>query len=221
LRWTSFKKWERARHSISDRDELKNNLSRDVKKSLRRRMRRLAELGEVGFDVRCGAEVTPAVVDRFLALENTGWKKAQGTSLHSVEKDAQFFREMVDNFSRAGRIVFNELSLNATVIAASVIIVSGKGGFGFKLGWNPEYAKLSIGNLLQHRILESTHAVYAALEFIDSGADEDADYMNVMLNMRQKMESGVYALTRAGKNVAPLVGLSARLVKGFRNRTKV
>ena len=220
MAWISFKEWERAELPMNDRDRIGRNLGKNMRKSLCRRMRRLRELGDVKFEVRSNGNLTEDVVDRFLALENMGWKGEQGTSIYSDANDAQFFREMVGNFNKAGQVFFNELYLNNTVIASNVNIVSGKAGFGFKLGWDPEFAKLSTGNLLESFSFTSTDPIYFRLDFIDSGADGDAEYLNALWPGRRKLKSGVYAISGAAKALAPLMGLSARLVKGIRSEIR-
>lgn len=218
LKWVPYKEWERAKLVIGERENVAQNLSRNVKKALQRRTRRLEELGEIKFAVRSGNDLTPEVINRFLALENMGWKGTEGTSILSHANDTEFFRQMVGKFNETRKVFFSELYLNNTVIASNVTLVSGKVGFAFKLGWDPEYAKLSAGNLLEAHSLSSADPLYVRLEYIDGCSDANAEYMNVLWLHRRRMKSGVYAINGTAKALASLMGFSARVIKRARKR---
>lgn len=219
MQWVPFREWERANIFINrTEDDPKKNLTKKIHQNITRRMQRLDELGNVEWNVRMGEHLTLEVMERFMTLENMGWKKKQGTSIYSKESDALFFQEISENFNRAGRIFCNELSLNGTALASIVYIISGMVGFDFKIGWDPSYARFSPGNLLHSYPLYNIHAAYTSFDYIDSGSQENAMYLNVLWPSRQKMESGFYAITSSGKIVAPFMSLAARVKNQVENK---
>ena len=76
-----------------DADELlRDSLGQKKLKELRRQRKRLADHGNVHFDVaRTHAEVA-AALETFLMLEASGWKAKRGTALVQDEGDAAFIR---------------------------------------------------------------------------------------------------------------------------------
>ncbi len=220
MQWEPFKTWERAKLIINRTEEdPKKNLSENVHRPFARQMRKLQELGNVELNVRTGESLTSDNINRFLTLENMGWKKEQGTALDSNQNDALFFREMCEKFNKAGRICFLELSLDGTAIASDVRLISGKAGFAFKIGWDPSYSKYSPGKLLIGLSSDCKDSVSNSLDFLDSGSDEDATYINNLWPSRQKMESGFYAITSSGKIIAPLMSFARKVKSTINNRS--
>ncbi|MCC7117335.1 MAG: GNAT family N-acetyltransferase [Anaerolineales bacterium] len=218
-RWLAFREWERAAlrfDELTANEGQKHLHSKSMRKNIRYGMNYLEKLGAVGRNLCYGASVTTEVVERFLELENMGWKGEQGTSLKSNVKDVAFYREMVAGFNQKERALFAELSLNGEAIASSVTLTSGCEAIGFKIGWNPSYAQGSPGVLNELRWLDDELSLPRPLDAMDSGAAETAEYMNRVWPHRRAMRSGVYAITSAGKAALPLVRLATRF-KGYLN----
>ena len=144
------------------------------KKDLDRRMRRLRERGDVGWRWYRGDGIPSAAVEAFLALEHAGWKGQAGTSLRSRPADEAFFREMVARFDAEGRALFTELTLDGVPIASTSNLVSGRVGFAFKIGWDPDYKAFSPGMLNEVEFVRHASAVCGDLEYFDSGATGDS-----------------------------------------------
>src|SRR6185437_13459517 len=69
-----------------DADELlREALSAKKLKELRRQRHRLAEHGEVRFDIARSAQEVSSALETFLALEASGWKGERGTALTQTE----------------------------------------------------------------------------------------------------------------------------------------
>lgn len=181
-------------------------------KDLRRRRRRLDELGSVRWRALAGEDVNQACIDRFLHLEHRGWKGANGSSLMSRPQDEQFFRKMIENFSSTGSALFTELTLNDQVIASTSNLIAGNGGFAFKLGWNPEYERMSPGLLNEIELVRHAPLVFAGLDHVDSGAVEGS-FLEELWSDRRSVVDDLYAVTPLA--AAVLTGIAG--LRGIRN----
>lgn len=179
---------------------LREHLPSGRAKDLRRRWRRLEEHGPVRWCALSGPEITPACIDRFIDLEHRGWKGADGTSLRTRHEDEQFFREMIGGFAARDRAVFTELSVGDRVVASTSNLVSGKGGFAFKLGWHPDYQRMAPGLLNEVELIRNAPTLFEGLEFVDSGAAEGS-FLEELWSGRRVVVSGAYAATPLARNL--------------------
>src|SRR4051794_10168957 len=82
--------------ATSGADELlRDALGAKKLKELRRQRHRLAEHGEVGFEVARTPADAARALETFLALEASGWKARRGTALTQDDGDAVFIRRAV------------------------------------------------------------------------------------------------------------------------------
>lgn len=218
MEWVTINAWQRAilRPSDCDGAEL-SSIPKGLKKDYQRRVRGLKSLGDLKWRLLRGAEITDKTVDELIRLEHMGWKGEKGTSLYSDVNQLNFFKEMVDGFKKDNRILINELSLDGKIIAASLELVSGRVGFGLKMGWDPGYAKYAPGitNLIQ--TMENAKDLPADLEFIDSLADPES-YINSIWHRRRMLVEGVFVHTPLEKMVVKSVQV-ARKAKRALSRT--
>src|SRR5207244_4435419 len=138
-------------------------------RSLRRRVRRLQELGQACWNVVCRGGVRETSVEAFLDLEHRGWKGDHCSSLRSTPAHERFFREMVAGFGTEDRAVFVELQLDGKVVATTSNFISGQSGFAFKVGWLPDLAKVSPARLTELELVRQlySHDVLGRLDFLD------------------------------------------------------
>ena len=139
-------------------------------KELRRQRNRLADEGAVAFTIASEPAMVMAALDRFLALEATGWKGAGGTGLGQDPAHANFIRTAAAGLSVDGRIEIAELTLDAAVIASGIVIRHGAQALFFKIAYDESRARFSPGVQLT---LELTHhfAADPAIALVDSTAD--------------------------------------------------
>jgi CelD/BcsL family acetyltransferase involved in cellulose biosynthesis len=173
-------------------------------KELRRKWRRLEEKGQVEWGVAMGRQVNADCTETFLRLEDQGWKRERGKSMLSRPGHAAFFREMIESFGRDGRVFFAELRVGGRVIASTSNLVSGNLGFAFKIGWDPEFAKLSPGILNEREFVRRANDLLSHLAYIDSGA-EQGSYIEELWPDRVSVVSGVLVAGRIGKALLPAI----------------
>ncbi|HKY04188.1 MAG TPA: GNAT family N-acetyltransferase [Blastocatellia bacterium] len=148
---------------------LREALSGDTRRILKRKQRRLAELGHLRYvALDSGAEIDPWI-ERFLALEASGWKGRQGSAMGCSEASRRFFREAVTEAFRHGRLRALALLLDDRPIAHQWYFVTGDGSFAFKTAFDEEFAKSSPGVLLQ---IEQVYRLHEdpEIEWMDSCA---------------------------------------------------
>lgn len=179
-------------------------------KELRRKQRRLEELGEVSWHCWMGRELTQEHIETFLTLEHQGWKKENGSSLLSSPHHADFFREMSARFAADGRAFFTELSLSGRVIASTSNYISGSSAFAFKIGWDQELAAVSPGLLNELEFMRHSSEVLLGIDLVDSGAQEGSFVERLWRDHRQ-IATGVLAGGYCSAALLPALGVAHRV----------
>lgn len=125
------------------------HISAKRRKEMRRQRKRLEELGQV----RSRLLTDPAELDQwcddFLAIEQSGWKGAQGTALACNQEDTEFFRECVARAFTAGALKFHRLDFKDWPIAMLINFHVGEGSFAFKTAFDETMARFSPGVLIE------------------------------------------------------------------------
>jgi CelD/BcsL family acetyltransferase involved in cellulose biosynthesis len=129
------------------------SMSGKKRKELRRQHARLAELGTLEFERREDGEGIAGWTDRFLALEQAGWKGQEGSALACDPANAAFFRRALAGGAGAGRLERLTLSLDGQPIAMLANFVTPPGAYSFKTAYDEAYARFSPGVLLQRENL--------------------------------------------------------------------
>lgn len=106
-----------------------------------RQRRRLEDLGKLAFANGADGEA----LEDFLALEAAGWKGKRGTALSQAGPSAAFVRAMVKNFLARGAINVATLRQGPALIAAGIVLKSGRRGFYWKTAFDERHAPLSPG----------------------------------------------------------------------------
>jgi CelD/BcsL family acetyltransferase involved in cellulose biosynthesis len=196
---------------------IQEHLTHEFQKTIQRRRRRMDEMGEVRWKALFGADVNIRNVDSFLEIEHMGWKATNGTSLRSNPSHELFFREVTDNFRKKGDIYFTELSINGVVISSTSNFISGGTGFAFKIGWHPEYARMSPGILNEVEYIRHAPELLRELSCIDSGAEEGS-YIDQLWVRRNVLTSGIYGVTPIGKKVLTSIKRMKRMRLWYRGQ---
>ncbi|QIG47452.1 GNAT family N-acetyltransferase [Nordella sp. HKS 07] len=141
-------------------------------KDIERNLRRLRNIGSVGFERACEPEQVKQRIEQFLAIEQSGWKGENGTAFLSRERDATFARLAFGGEDGAkGLAVVDSLLLDGNPIAMSVNMSSGSTLFTLKCAYDENYRKFSPGLVLEYLVVE---------EFFKSGTFADMDASTTM-----------------------------------------
>ena len=129
-----------------DADELlRDALGAKKLKELRRQRNRLAEHGDVTFEIAHTPAEIAATIDTFLTLEASGWKGKRGTALMQDAGDSAFIRSATKALAERGQCEIVTLRAGDTPVAAGVLLRHLDRAFYFKLGVDERFAKLSPG----------------------------------------------------------------------------
>jgi CelD/BcsL family acetyltransferase involved in cellulose biosynthesis len=178
-----------------------------VKGKHRREFRRLAramseELGEeLELVERCQ---DPEAVEAFLALEDSGWKGREGTSLLSNPDHAEFFRQSSRAFAARGELELLFLEAGGKAAAARYSLLGGGASFCFKVAYDEDLGRYSPGRELELRLIERFHED-GKLAWMDSCADSGNELFKRLWPDRRNLLTHAYpapgargALAKAG-----------------------
>jgi CelD/BcsL family acetyltransferase involved in cellulose biosynthesis len=126
-------------------DLLRDALGAKKLKDLRRQRNRLAERGDVTFDVARTPGEIDAALDVFLTLEASGWKGKRGTALADDAGDAAFIRAACRGLAEHRQCEIVTLRAGPEPVAAGLVIRHLDRAFFFKLGVDERFAKASPG----------------------------------------------------------------------------
>jgi hypothetical protein len=182
---------------------LRNALGPKKLKELRRQRNRLAEHGEVRFEVARTQQEIASAVEIFLTLEASGWKAQRGTALKQHDGDAGFVRRATADLAASGQCEVVTLLAGDTPVAAAIVLRHQDRAFYFKLGVDERFAKLSPGVQLT---LDLTRHLCAdpAISLVDSSANADHPMINPIWRGRLAIGDVLVPL-RPRDPVVPLV----------------
>jgi Acetyltransferase (GNAT) domain len=199
---------------------LRDALGAKKLKELRRQRHRLAEHGEMRFEVaRTPAEVTCAI-ETFLAVEASGWKGRRGTALVQDDGDASFVRHATVALAETGQCEIISLRAGDTPVAAGIVLRHQDRAFFFKVGIDERFAKFSPGVQLT---LDLTRHLCADPRIANADSTADADHPMINPIWRGRFAIGdvlvplrrrdpVVALIHAALNLRRLAYASARRI---------
>jgi CelD/BcsL family acetyltransferase involved in cellulose biosynthesis len=144
-------------------------LPRKKLKELDRQLRRLADEGEVAWEIaREGAAIEAALGD-FLALEAAGWKGRAGTAAARDPAIHAFLDTAVQALARDGKAAIVRLMVAERAIAALIVLRSDDTAWCWKIAYDESHARASPGVQL---MLHATEALLAdhGLTQVDSCA---------------------------------------------------
>jgi CelD/BcsL family acetyltransferase involved in cellulose biosynthesis len=201
-----------------DADELlRDALGPKKLKELRRQRHRLAEHGEVSFEMARTPDDVARALEIFLILEASGWKAERGTALTQDDGDASFIRRAAVGLAKHGQCEIAVLRAGATPVAAAIVLRHLDRAFYFKLGVDERFAKFSPGVQLT---LDVTRHLCAdpAIAVVDSMAAADHPMINPIWRGRLAIGDVLIPLWR---NDPVVVLIQAALLLRHRIRERV
>jgi CelD/BcsL family acetyltransferase involved in cellulose biosynthesis len=134
-----------------------SNISKKHRDEFLRWERRLAELGKLEYHRVDDIRDLDGWIDEFLRLEAAGWKGGPaGAAFAKEAEQAAYLRTISREGFRQNRVMLLSLTLNGRPIAMKHNLLSGEGGFTFKIAYDETFAKYSPGVLLE---LENIRAI--------------------------------------------------------------
>lgn len=137
---------------------LPSRLARDV----RRRRRKLEELGEVTLEIADGSERLEELLAEGFRLEASGWKAAEGTAIVSSEETQRFYEAVARWSAEHGWLRLFFLRAGGRPVAFQLALEHGRTHYFLKGGYDPADSAYSPGKLLLHATL--AHAFERGLQ---------------------------------------------------------
>ncbi|MFD2184406.1 GNAT family N-acetyltransferase [Rhodoplanes azumiensis] len=167
-----------------------------------RQRRRLAEQGELCFDLVRGAGARGSLAD-FFALEAQGWKGRAGTAAASRPAEQALMTEAVAGLAAGADsdAMVARLMLAGRPVAAGVVLISGREAWYWKIAYDETLKKHSPGVLLT---LDLSAALLAdpAIDAVDSCAIENHPMIDRLWFARRPLADRLIAFAPASFSVA-------------------
>jgi CelD/BcsL family acetyltransferase involved in cellulose biosynthesis len=155
-------------------EALLERLSKNFRGNLRKARNKLEKLGTVRMvSAREPAELASAL-ERFLAVEASGWKGQGGTGT-AIANDPGlrlFYQQIVERLGPAEKVEIHLLLLGGAAVAAQLAVVSGRRCYLLKIGYDEAHAALAPGNMLLERLLKryESHPVVKWVDLVSDAA---------------------------------------------------
>lgn len=198
---------------------LSASLSPKKLKELRRQFRRLGDDGEPVFrEVREPAAVM-AALERYLDLEDAGWKGANGTSMRRHDDHLAFIRRLFAGRADKGEARILELYVGERLAASGLVLTSGRQAWFYKIAYDEALARCSPGVQLT---LELTKRVIEdpSLDAMDSTAIANHPMIDHVWRERLQVADMMIALRPKGAIPLPLVARAERGRRRLRARLR-
>jgi hypothetical protein len=190
-------------------------LSSRQRKDLRRKEKRLHELGHVEQRTLQPTEDVGPWIEAFLRLEEGGWKGREGTAMAARPGDADFFRAVAGEAFRRGRLEMLGLFLDDRPIALKCNFRAGRGSFAFKIAFDESLGQTSPGYQLEVANIREQHR-RPDRAWMDSCTDHEPSMFDELWLDRRVIETQLLSTGRIWRRlmvfVLPMLrGLKRRL----------
>jgi CelD/BcsL family acetyltransferase involved in cellulose biosynthesis len=186
-------------------------LSPHLRKELRRKERRIRERSGYAERVLAPGDDFGAEIERFIALEASGWKGAAGGAFACSESALRFGRAVLGEAARRGRLHMVGIDAQGQPIARRFSLLAGEGAFAFKTAYDEAYAQYSPGVLAELLRIREFHRL--PQEWMDSYTDPDNTTANRMWPGRREIETLAIAAGAWGEfwlSLLPVLRWTAR-----------
>lgn len=195
---------------------LRAAMSREHRKDVRRRTKRLVDTGPIEY-VRLEADQdADAWLAEFMQIEMAGWKGKLGGALASNDANRRYFTTVARAALRRGRLMMLALKHNGQVVAQKCNFLAGRGAFAFKIAYDEDYARYSPGFLLEIENIRRLHAA-PEIAWMDSCAVSDHPMINRLWLDRRTIQT---VLVPTGKRPGELVVSLLPLLRWFNRKLR-
>jgi len=151
----------------SDSDPFQNCPVRfkSFRSRLKSKVRKLRQEGSVSFDTHT-TDYNDTLI-QFFALESSGWKGAQGSSISSNPSLVRFYSSIVEEYAQRGYLRMYSLTVDSKPIAMQLGLLMNGCYYAPKVAYDEAFARFSPGQLLvQHVITDLTNAGVKKYDFL-------------------------------------------------------
>jgi hypothetical protein len=188
------------------------------RKELRRKEKRQAEMGRVEYVTLHSPGDLEMWIETFLRLEVSGWKGRRGGAMACTASDADFFRGVVAEAFRRGRLLMLGLFVDGQAIAMKCSFLAGGGSFAFKIAFDEEKGRASPGYLLEVANIREVHQ-RPDIAWMDSCTDLRPSMFDQLWIDRRAIQTLLLSSGRAAGDLAVSILPLLRWVKRRLNLT--
>jgi CelD/BcsL family acetyltransferase involved in cellulose biosynthesis len=136
--------------------EFEQTLSSRFRTNMRRRHRRLSEMGAVSTDLCDGSDqaILRARLDEGLQLDAKGWKGRGGTAICQASETLEFYTALARHAGREGQLRLWFLRLDGQAIAFQYALQDGKRYLLLKPAYDEAHSTVGPGHLLTEMVLQ-------------------------------------------------------------------
>jgi CelD/BcsL family acetyltransferase involved in cellulose biosynthesis len=129
-----------------------DRLTKHDRHDIRRRQRRLAELGAVSYERAATADTVTRALDDVFRIHDLRWAGQDDRSDLRTPADRAFQRAMGPALADRGSFVLHRLCLDGVAIAFRSTLLMGKRAFAYRMAFDPAFAYYAPGRLLTHHV---------------------------------------------------------------------
>jgi hypothetical protein len=208
------------RPRASAEDYLRSAISREHRKDLRRKTKRLAESGDLEFTSLESSKDIDRWLEEFMQLELKGWKGKLGGALGSNEANRAYFQAAAKEAFHRGRLDMIALELDGKPVAQKCNFLAADGSFAFKIAYDENYARSSPGFLLEVENIRRLHD-RPEIKWMDSCAVPVHFMINRLWLDRRTIQTVLMPTGKRGGefivSLMPLIRWINRKVRGIKN----
>jgi CelD/BcsL family acetyltransferase involved in cellulose biosynthesis len=133
--------------------DFEHSLSKKLRTELRRRQKRLEELGDVKVEVSDGTVNLEGQLDDGYRIEGAGWKGERNTAIQSRLDTRRFYTDVARWAADRGWLRLAFLRIGGLAIAFDYCLEDNRRHYLLKTGYDPAYNKYGPGMLLRYHML--------------------------------------------------------------------
>jgi CelD/BcsL family acetyltransferase involved in cellulose biosynthesis len=186
LKAASWKRTGSTLPTLGAFDDYERQLHANFRRNLRKARNRCDREHEVSVEIATGADArSPEHLDRFLALEASGWKGRAGTAIKGSPRLVDFYSALTERMGDRGWLEWQFLTFDGVPVAGHLAIRFGRSLVLLKIAYDEAHARIGPGNLLFREV--------AARAFADEGLDEINCLSNTPWHANWRMSTARYS----------------------------
>lgn len=124
------------------------------RRELKRRWRKLNELGAIEFEVHDHEAQVEKAFDEFIGVESSGWKGDQASAIACQPDALRFWRHFSLDAAKAGCFRLHLLRLDKEVISGQLGVHWGRCYYCLKVGFDPRFQSFGPGALMTWHVVQ-------------------------------------------------------------------
>jgi len=128
--------------------------SKQFRKAVRQKRRRLVETGSASFECARGPAAIDAVMPEVMQVAERSWTGERGSSIASPRNRA-FYERAFREFTRSDNLRVWTLRMGGRLAAFEAHVIWGRMAAPLKVAYDPEFAELSVGSVLDAYAMEA------------------------------------------------------------------